>query len=98
MSNSWGHAIRRLTEPEAEQRARHGQTCTGRCVAPATYATTYSYVTGQAGRVSWAERYACDEHAARFAAKHGLSLPAEPIVGPVHASDAAVRQAFGEES
>jgi hypothetical protein len=44
---------------------------------PATHIATYSYVTGRAGRTSWASKRICDDHAAAFAKKHGIDLPAE---------------------
>jgi len=36
---------------------------------------TYDYVTGRAGRVSWAERCYCRVHAEKFAAKNGIQMP-----------------------
>lgn len=48
----------------------------GRCTCPAVYRTTYRYVTGRAGRTSTAEKPACLEHGTKFAARHGLVLPA----------------------
>lgn len=94
MSNSWGHAIRRLTDGERDQQYRLGYRCSGKCTEKATFATSYRYVTGRAGRVSWAERYACDTHAQRFAAKHDLELPTEAAEAQVHATRVALGQVF----
>jgi hypothetical protein len=86
MSNSWGHTLERLSDERIAERA-HAKACNCGCrrrrlctsgrrdhEAPATYLATYNYVTGRAGRVSWASKYVCDDHAAKFAAKHGIDL------------------------
>lgn len=48
------------------------------CPEPAEYVAKWDYITGRAGRQSWREVWACDQHAARYAAKHGLELPPRP--------------------
>ena len=45
------------------------------CTGEPIYETGYNYVTGRAGRVSRQQRYACANHGAQFAEKHGLELP-----------------------
>ncbi len=93
MGNSWGHTLERLTDEEIAKRI-HDKACDCGCrrrrlctsgrrdhEAPATYLATYNYVTGRAGRVSWASKYVCDDHAAKFAAKHGIRLGQRPGAG-----------------
>lgn len=93
MGNSWGHAVRRLTEDEVARYASHGWVCTaGKCREPVTHLTEYSYVTGRAGRTSWAARKVCAAHAEKFAAKHEVEVTDAPR--PVHASETAVGQAL----
>lgn len=46
----------------------------GRCEVPALYRCSYRYITGRGGRVAVARKYACSEHARRFAEKHGLRI------------------------
>ena len=90
MANSWGHAVRTLTAEELaslERRNKRGAEIFGRedydydirCKTPkcrerVTHATRYSYVTGRAGRTSWASRNVCTGHAEKFAAKHGIEI------------------------
>ena len=81
MPNSWGHAISLL--PRGAPQRRHP------CTAPwcdqlATHLTVYNYITGKAGRVSFASRGVCDDHAAKFRAKHHLAEP-EVAAAPQHA-------------
>lgn len=88
MSGSWGHTLRRLAEEEVWDRftiggeavaeRRECASCRG-VRAPATWLATYNYVTGRAGRVSWARRYLCDAHAEAFRRRYG----AEEVAGPV---------------
>lgn len=40
----------------------------------AEYLFTYSYVTGRAGRVSFASKNVCRDHAEKAAAKYGIDL------------------------
>jgi len=92
MGESWGHTLERLsadrlaelerTAARLRLRGRQYKSCTvGRMdhLQPATYVATYNYVTGRAGRVSWASKRLCDDHAAKFAAKHGIDLAAVPV-------------------
>jgi hypothetical protein len=81
MPNSWGHAISLL--PRGAPQRRHP------CAAPvcdqlATHLSVYNYITGKAGRASWAARGVCDLHAERFRAKHQLPEP-EVAPAPRHA-------------
>jgi hypothetical protein len=116
MSDSWGHTLQRLSEQRLAELAasdqrrieRGGGYDYGRCTMGriathqdrATYSASYNYVTGRAGRVSWAEKLVCDEHAAKFAAKHGIDLASVPTQRerPKHASEQAVEQFFGGAS
>lgn len=94
MSNSWGREVNRLTEDQLALYARHDWTCAaGKCKEPPTHLTTYSYVTGRAGRVSFASRRACTAHAEAFAAKHGIEITDRAPAA--HASETAVEQALG---
>ena len=84
MSSSWGHKIRRLTDREIAllrswderrtdiSRDRNAGCRTGKCDNDATHAVSYKYITGRGFRVSSPEQNVCDEHAAKFRAKHGL--------------------------
>jgi hypothetical protein len=91
-SSSWGHTLERLSADRlAEQervaaryaeRDRRYKSCTfGRMdhLDPAIYVATYNYVTGRAGRVSWACKHVCADHAAKFATKHGIDLASVPV-------------------
>lgn len=109
MSRSWGHEVRHLTEPELaalERQNRRGAEIFGRedydydvtCKMPkcrdrATHEVRYRYVTGRAGRTSWAAKNACTSHAERFAAKHEIEIADAPP--RQHAIQQAIGQAFG---
>jgi hypothetical protein len=112
MSNSWGHALEQLSvqrlfdlaRSDARTEARGGTYFYGTCTIgrvthnePATYVSSYNYVTGRAGRVSWASKRICADHAVRFAAKHGLDINAAPTQRqrPRHASEQALEALFG---
>ena len=84
MGSSWGHAAARLDPETIDEHDRWGRRCSARrCVEPATHVTSYRYVTGRAGRVSWAERRVCDSHAARFAQRYQVEIGAAPAqAGP----------------
>ena len=49
-------------------------TACGYCNRPPVFATGYRYIPAK-GRVADVERYVCRDHAARFAAAHGLPMP-----------------------
>lgn len=88
------------TEARGSEHAYFYGTCTlGRVThnEPATYASSYNYVTGRAGRVSWARKLICTDHAVQFAAKHGIDINAAPTERqrPQHASEQAVEALFG---
>jgi hypothetical protein len=84
VASSWGHTVRRLTDREIallrswdERRTdtsgyRNAGCRTGNCDNDATYAVSYRYITGRGLRVSSPEQNVCDEHAAKFRAKHDL--------------------------
>lgn len=77
--------MRRLSDEDARYFAERAErwgprfyTCATRgCEEPTMFRVGYRYVTGRAGRVSDAERNACDRHAQAFAAKYGVVIPAE---------------------
>jgi hypothetical protein len=67
---------------------------TPRCTEPSAFETTYQYVTGRAGRVSYARKHLCHAHAEKFRAKYGpAELPAD--AHSRHASEAAFAQVRG---
>jgi hypothetical protein len=69
-SKSWGHTLQRL---DPEQLPVYDPFCrVARCRERATHLGTYDYVTGRAGRTSFARKYMCDLHAERFRARHAL--------------------------
>lgn len=80
--SSFGHDIRRLDADDREYLARmiaahgprHYSCATRNCDEPAEFETTYRYITGRRGRVSWARRRACSTHGLAFASKHGLDV------------------------
>ena len=57
---------------------RFGSRCTGapHCSQPAVLIASYDYISGV--NFNTHERQVCAEHARRFAAKHGLTMPIEP--------------------
>lgn len=109
MSRSWGHEVRRLAEAEIaenERRDKHSAEVFGRddyryntlcrmpkCKESATHQVRYSYVTGRAGRTSWAAKDVCTGHAEKFAAKHAVEITDAPP--REHATQQAIRAAFG---
>ena len=109
MSRSWGHAVRPLAEAEiarAERQDEHSAVTFGKegyrystvcrmpkCKEQISHEITYNYVTGRAGRVSWAAKDVCTGHAEKFAAKNGVEITDAPP--QEHASQQAIRAAFG---
>ena len=103
MGNSWGHTLRALTEDELYgytfdhdrgvmvlDRSKVRTCGSPRCDEPISFEGTYQYVTGRAGRLSYARRRLCVAHAEKFRAKY------EPTVIPAeahsqHASEAAAK-------
>lgn len=113
MGESWNHELRRIPDAErtarADKAAKHlaefGSDRYDKCVVgpvarhhvPATYRHVYSYVTGRAGRVSYATREICADHAAKVAVKYGIDL--EQVVEgnrPRHASEEAFDQLLSD--
>lgn len=84
MGRSWDHAVTRLDPDTIDEHDRWGRRCSARrCVEPVTHVTGYRYVTGRAGRVSWAELRVCEGHAARFAQRYQVEIgPAPARAGP----------------
>lgn len=97
MSSSWDHAVTRLDPTTVDEHDRWGRRCsTSRCTEPVTHVAGYRYVTGRAGRVSWAERRVCEDHAARFAQRYQVDIGATPAQAgprPVDAQLPAVHRA-----
>lgn len=93
--SSFGHYVRLLTDDERadlrKMTERYGPrfyTCQNgrkpnRCEREALYWCGYKYVTGRAGRVSSAEKHRCEEHARKFADKHGLEMPTASAPRPM---------------
>jgi hypothetical protein len=93
MSSSFQHTIVRLTaESEETINREHGggpgqvpawsSRCSGStreklCTNRIKWACGWRYVTGAAGRVSWAQRNYCDDHARKFCKSHRLQIPEE---------------------
>lgn len=89
--SSWGHTIRTLREEElwghsfdadsgrfVLDRTRPRTCSAPKCIRPIGFEGTYQYVTGRAGRISYARKPLCATHAERFRAKHGaVEIPAE---------------------
>ena len=104
MGQSWGHTVRLLTEDERayveRSRERWGPrfySCSTRnCEEHVTHKVGYRYVTGRAGRVSSAEKLACETHAQRFADKHDLTMPTEPSARESRTGYMAVSEAIEE--
>jgi hypothetical protein len=104
VSESWGWGVRRLTAEEvarldrAEASARESGASYGgwyrrckvapKCQGKGTHEVTYNYVTGRAGRVSWARKLSCDDHAAMTAVKHGIEITSGEA--PKHALDRVI--------
>jgi hypothetical protein len=71
-TGSWGHTLR---PRPAEYTSPAWDRCSApRCAEPSRWLATYNYVTGRAGRTSFARKLYCDLHAERFRVKHS---PAE---------------------
>jgi hypothetical protein len=58
----------------------HGMCSIGRTShqEPACYEHSYRYVTGRGGRLSWAAKLVCADHAAKVANKYGIDLARVP--------------------
>ncbi len=75
MSRTWGHQIRRLADHVVDRADRFGHTCaTGKCQGLPIHAVQWNYITGRGGRASYTTRHVCDDHGAKFAAKHNLTI------------------------
>jgi hypothetical protein len=96
----------RLARRDADTAARfgddfrlHGECSIGRVThrEPATYEHSYSYVTGRSGRVSWAAKLICGQHAEKTARQYGIDLASVPVQRQraKHASEQAFEQLFG---
>lgn len=79
-SSSSGHAVRWLTPAEADHDDRWGLLCSysAKCRNATAAQTSYSYVTGRAGRTSWAAKRVCTTDAEKFATRHGVTIAADP--------------------
>jgi hypothetical protein len=74
-STAWGHEVVPLTGDKLALAIELGETCGARdCEKSPTWVTSYSYVTGRAGRTSKRHQRVCADHALTFADKHNLLL------------------------
>ncbi len=82
--STWGHHARRLTADEIDRYDRFGDVCGAapKCQLLATCQISYEYRTGQRGRITISNRRACDGHAGKFAAKHGITIADAPDTEP----------------
>ena len=74
-----GSFNRQVFELSADERAKlvgSNRTCRmGRlCPKPTTHRLYWRYVSGKAGRTTWAERYSCQKHAEAFAKRSGVAI------------------------
>lgn len=92
-SSSWGFAIRRMIDEELIAFGGIGYKCAGKCPEKATFENSYNYITGRAGNTSRRRVPACRTHAEKFAAKHGLEMPAESAVRQLNATEQMFRAA-----
>lgn len=77
-SNTWGHFCAWVDMDGAPANMR--RCSVPHCQGSAEYITRYEYVTGRAGRVTDAIRYACDEHAVKFCDKHNIAIETVPAI------------------
>lgn len=84
--SSFGHKIVSATQCDRDHynNPRQGSAgvtwpaigCGGpKCGKPIAYVASYRYVTGRAGRVSTSEKFLCEDHGRKFAAKNNLDAP-----------------------
>ncbi len=78
MSTGSNHRIVALRDPAGQhcsmRRYRHPEPDYG-CLEQALFRCSWDYVTGRQGRVSYADRQYCENHARKFAERHGLVFP-----------------------
>ena len=74
---SWAHAFVPLDSHQKEHGCAY---CRGdyHTKPRALYGLYYRYITGRAGRWTWAIRALCLEHTEKAAKKYDLTLPEEP--------------------
>lgn len=85
----------RFGKPYRKEAVHHYECSSPRCHNRPVFHATYDYVTGRKGRVSWARKDYCVDHARKFAAKNDLpfdeqEIPAveeTPAAGTVPASE-----------
>lgn len=84
MSSACNHTARRMTAAEIDYNDRWGHSCTvsPKCTAAAVGVTSYDYRTGRRGRMSTADRIACEHHLTTFAAKNNIEVAAAPTTEP----------------
>ena len=69
--NEGRHAATVARWPDLSERSWHLDCHVSyRCGRRATHLIQYSYVTGRGGRVSYAQKQVCEEHARKFAEKY----------------------------
>ena len=77
MGKAWGHQLRLLTSEEITCFDATGgglfdhRRCrmTPHCQHKSQYMLRYNYITGQAGRISHAQKPICEQHAAKYLAQ-----------------------------
>lgn len=78
MSESWGFEIKSIPILQRTNMRGEPHLCASggrqRCPNQIAYFTCYRYITGRAGRMGRAQKWACADHAAKFAKKHGLAF------------------------
>lgn len=59
--------------PDESKCIHHERKCriSSKCQNECTHMLTYNYVTGRAGRTSWAEKPVCEEHAKKYIVSEG---------------------------
>lgn len=69
----------RFGEPYRNDAAHWYECSSPRCHSRPLFHSTYDYITGRAGRVSYARKDLCVEHARKFAAKNGLPFDEQAV-------------------
>lgn len=96
---TWGHQVFKAT-PRSDWENRcsmnaGGKIGAGKCNQPTGYVTRYRYITGAKGRTSSSDRWVCEAHARKFAAKYKCEiLEAEPAG---RSTDAALIHSLHQE-
>jgi hypothetical protein len=85
VNNAFAHALLPLTPEQMKERRSLGLLCSlgrgrsGACPRDALYQASYRYTNRRTGREVQRRFGACRKHAERFAATHGLVVPAPEV-------------------